>query len=82
MRLLARSLSEQVKRQDAGTQQRVLIVGAGDAGSLIAREMQRHPEAGLLPIGFLDDEPSKARQSVVGLPVFGQISTGNPAVQE
>lgn len=74
VRLLARSLSEHVRRQDAGTQQRVLIVGAGDAGSLIAREMQRHPEAGLLPIGFLDDEPSKARQSVVGLPVFGQIN--------
>ena len=72
-RLLARSLSEQVKRQEAGTQQRVLIVGAGNAGSMIAREMQRHPEAGLLPIGFLDDEQSKARQSVVGLPVFGQI---------
>ncbi|WP_424951111.1 polysaccharide biosynthesis protein [Deinococcus sp.] len=73
VRLTARLISEQVRRQGAGTQQRVLIIGAGDAGSLIAREMQRHPEAGLLPIGFLDDEPSKARQRVVGLPVFGRI---------
>lgn len=73
VRLATRLTSEQVRRQVAGPYQRVLIVGAGDAGSLIAREMQRHPEAGLLPIGFLDDEPSKQRQRVVGLPVFGRI---------
>lgn len=73
VRTATRLTSEQVRRQIAGPQQRVLIVGAGDAGSLIAREMQRHPEAGLLPIGFLDDEPSKQRQRVVGLPVFGRI---------
>jgi FlaA1/EpsC-like NDP-sugar epimerase len=73
VRVVARSANEQVRRRGVGVQQRVLIVGAGDAGSLIAREMQRHPEAGLLPIGFLDDEPSKARQRVVGLPVFGHI---------
>jgi FlaA1/EpsC-like NDP-sugar epimerase len=73
VRLATRLASEQARRQVAGPQQRVLIVGAGDAGSLIVREMQRHPEAGLLPIGFLDDELSKQRQRVVGLPVFGRI---------
>lgn len=73
VRFATRLTNEQVRRTSVGTQQRVLIVGAGDAGSLIAREMQRHPEAGLLPIGFLDDEPSKQRQWVVGLPVFGRV---------
>jgi FlaA1/EpsC-like NDP-sugar epimerase len=75
VRLSARIVSEQVRTRssDLGLRQRVLIVGAGEAGSLIAREMQRHPEAGLVPIGFLDDGPNKLRQRVVGLPVFGQI---------
>jgi FlaA1/EpsC-like NDP-sugar epimerase len=73
IRLAARLASEQVRRSTAGTQRRVLIVGAGEAGILIAREMQRHPEAGLVPIGFLDDEPGKFRQRVVGLPVYGPI---------
>jgi FlaA1/EpsC-like NDP-sugar epimerase len=73
VRLSIRIVAEQVKKQDVGVRHRVLIVGAGDAGSLIAREMQRHPESGLMPIGFLDDEPSKLRQHVVGLPVFGLV---------
>ena len=73
VRMAIRISSEQVRRRGVGTLRRVLIVGAGEAGSLIAREMQRHPEAGLKPIGFLDDEPGKVRQRVVGLPVFGKV---------
>lgn len=72
-RLVARRASERVRLEATSVRQRVLIVGAGEAGSLIAREMQRHPEAGLDPIGFLDDQPGKARQRVVGLPVFGRV---------
>ena len=54
---------------------RILIIGAGEAGTLIAREMIRHPESGLRPIGFLDDETSKQRESYLGLPVLGTINT-------
>lgn len=74
VRVLARLLAENVRSRDNTTHKRVLIVGAGNAGALIAREMQRHPEAGLRPIGFLDDDPSKWRQWVVGFPVFGQVA--------
>ena len=54
-----------------GRARRVLIVGAGDAGVLMAREMHRHPEAQRYPIGFVDDDPAKRRQRVMGLPVLG-----------
>lgn len=75
-RLLTRLASEQVRRQDTPgrTNQRVLIVGAGEAGTLIAREMQRHPEAGLDPVGFLDDDVSLTRQRLLGLPIFGPVN--------
>lgn len=73
VRLTARLLHERSRTNRDLPRQRVLIVGAGEAGSLIAREMQRHPEAGLEPIGFLDDEPGKSRQLLVGLPIFGRI---------
>lgn len=53
---------------------RVLVVGAGEAGTILVREMMRHPEAGLFPVGFLDDDPAKKGQKLVGLPVFGQIN--------
>ena len=52
---------------------RVLIAGAGDAGVLMAREMLRHPQAGRRPVGFVDDDPLKARKSFVGLRVLGAI---------
>lgn len=73
VRLATRLLSERTRTQRAGELRRVLIVGAGEAGTLIAREMQRHPEAGLAPIGFLDDEIQKQRQQILGIPVFGPV---------
>lgn len=50
---------------------RVLIVGAGDAGSLVARELGKHAEMGYEPVGFLDDDPRKQGLRVHGLPVLG-----------
>ena len=73
-RLLTRFYHERVlQEQVRGTSKRVLIVGAGEAGTIIAREMLRHPEAGLEPVGFVDDEPSKQSQRFVGLPVLGRV---------
>ena len=53
---------------------RVLIVGAGEAGTMMAREMLRHPEAGLIPVGFLDDDPGKRGHRFLGLPILGGIN--------
>ncbi|GAB5534171.1 MAG: nucleoside-diphosphate sugar epimerase/dehydratase [Rubricoccaceae bacterium] len=54
-------------------ERRVLIVGAGEAGTLVAREMRRHATAGRQPVGFLDDDPVKRRQRFGGLPVLGRV---------
>jgi FlaA1/EpsC-like NDP-sugar epimerase len=56
-----------------GRSRRTLIVGAGDAGALVAREMQRNPQGGLTPVAFLDDEPSKLRKRIYGVPVLGAL---------
>lgn len=53
----------------------VLIIGAGEAGTMIAREMLRHTEAGLKPVGFLDDDHTKIGTKIIGLPVFGPIDS-------
>jgi FlaA1/EpsC-like NDP-sugar epimerase len=37
----------------------VLIVGAGDGGRLVLREIVRNPDLGLRPVGFADDDPRK-----------------------
>ena len=51
---------------------RTIIIGAGEAGRTLARDLRRTPDYGLLPIGFLDDSPSK--KAAVGLPVLGRTS--------
>ena len=52
----------------------VLIIGAGDAGALVIRELQRNPQLNATPIGFLDDNPAKQHQQIYGVPVLGTIS--------
>ncbi|MDQ6898819.1 MAG: polysaccharide biosynthesis protein [Candidatus Dormibacteraeota bacterium] len=48
---------------------RTLIVGAGEAGRVLARDLLRSPELGLEPLGFLDD--NVVAEEVGGLPVIG-----------
>src|SRR5215210_7544205 len=50
----------------------VLIVGAGDGGRLLLREILRNPDLGMRPVGFVDDDPRKQGVRVDrGLDVLG-----------
>jgi FlaA1/EpsC-like NDP-sugar epimerase len=51
----------------------VLIVGAGEGGRLLLREMVRNPDLNFRPVGFVDDDPRKPRGTRVdrGLEVLG-----------
>lgn len=51
---------------------RTLIVGAGQAGRALARDLQRVDRFGLTPVGFLDDDVAK--RTVRHLPVLGGLS--------
>jgi FlaA1/EpsC-like NDP-sugar epimerase len=77
-RIAVRILEENQKTSEkAGLQgrfHRVLVVGAGDAGALVVREMQKNPQLNLHPIGFLDDDPNKQKQQLYGIPVVGKLS--------
>ncbi|NGM83585.1 polysaccharide biosynthesis protein [Paenibacillus sp. 7124] len=50
---------------------RALIVGAGDCGTLIAKEMKSASFAHTQLVGFIDDNPYKLRMSILGVPVLG-----------
>ena len=51
-----------------------MIVGAGDAGALVVREMQKNPQLGLRPVGYLDDDLAKQRHQMHGVPVVGRLA--------
>lgn len=59
----------------------ILIYGAGRIGKLVASEMQRLPELGLHPVGFLDDDKPAGTETEVGLPVLGRFENVDEAVK-
>jgi FlaA1/EpsC-like NDP-sugar epimerase len=62
---------ERKRRGDGHDRKRVLLIGAGQAGVLVARELAARPDLGLNPVGFLDDDRMKIGSQISGLPVLG-----------
>jgi FlaA1/EpsC-like NDP-sugar epimerase len=59
----------------ANRARRVLVVGAGDAGAMVVREMQRNPQLDMEPVGFLDDDPAKVGKWIYDIRVLGDINS-------
>jgi FlaA1/EpsC-like NDP-sugar epimerase len=53
------------------THKRALIIGAGDCGIMVAGKLRGSPEANTVPVAFVDDDPSKWKLRVSGIPVVG-----------
>jgi FlaA1/EpsC-like NDP-sugar epimerase len=71
-RVLARTLFERPGRGRLVARGReALIVGAGDAGQLVIREMLKSPALGYSPIGLVDDDPRKKNMRLHGIRVLG-----------
>ena len=70
-RLLARSVIERPGTGLVARGKEVLVVGAGDAGQLVIRELQRNRKLGYTPIGLIDDDQRKKNLRVHGVRVLG-----------
>ncbi|MCL2769028.1 MAG: polysaccharide biosynthesis protein [Solirubrobacterales bacterium] len=77
-RLVARTLHErrplEMFRGVGGARRSVMIVGAGDGGRLVLREIMRKRELGLRPVGFIDDDPRKLGLRIEGVRVRGDTA--------
>lgn len=52
----------------------VLIIGAGDSGEMLVRDMARKGNVPYRPVGFIDDDPKKRGMIIRDIPVLGEIS--------
>ena len=50
---------------------RVLIIGAGDTGETVARQLAKNPAGGYKPVCFVDDDPARKGEQIHHLPVVG-----------
>ena len=69
VRLLARRSGTRMVRPAEA--KRVLVMGAGDAGAMIVREMRNNPQLNTLPVGFVDDNAAKSGMTIHDVPVLG-----------
>jgi FlaA1/EpsC-like NDP-sugar epimerase len=63
--------AHQAKRSGGLARKPVLLIGAGRAGIIVAREIRTRPELGMAIVGFIDDDPIRKGNLVDGLPILG-----------
>lgn len=73
VRMLTESRTVKNENKQNPSPIKTLIIGAGDAGALVAKELLKNSQLNLQPIGFLDDNPDKFKQQIHGVPVIGKL---------
>jgi len=62
------------KRNEVGRRKKILLIGAGDAGNMVIKELMHRTDLGLDVVGFIDDDPGKYNSLIQGKKVLGNTS--------
>ncbi|RJO61799.1 NAD-dependent epimerase/dehydratase family protein [candidate division WS5 bacterium] len=79
-RLSIRVLREYLHASSSG--KRILIVGAGDAGDIIVRDIKSNRKSSYEPIGFIDEDIHKKGLRIHGVPIFGPIDSIQEVIEK
>lgn len=82
IRFILRIASQEMAPGRIQGAKRVFIVGANDIGEMALRELQRHRLSGYIPVGFIDDDPSRKNVVIHGVPVLGGKDDLNRLIEE
>ncbi|MGD8603340.1 MAG: polysaccharide biosynthesis protein, partial [Anaerolineales bacterium] len=82
IRVLAETGQISQKSSSPGSARRLIIAGAGAAGVLVVRELQRNPQMNVRPVGFVDDDPEKLGKEIHGINVLGQLDEVGEVVEK
>ncbi|WP_318618534.1 nucleoside-diphosphate sugar epimerase/dehydratase [Priestia megaterium] len=66
----------------SSNRKRTLIIGAGSAGTMVARQLLKKNDSNLLPVGFIDDNIKKHHLDILGIPVLGGVGKIEEAVKK
>lgn len=76
------SLKPLFSHETRAKQKQTLIIGAGSAGRMLARQLKENPKSGLHPVAFIDDDPSLQKLKIGGLTVEGSTEQLEKIVKE
>lgn len=74
IRMLRRTLGEGLggkSKEQREAAVPTILIGAGEAGVMVAKEISARPELNILPVGFVDDDPVKQGMRIYGIRVLG-----------
>ncbi|HEX3035528.1 MAG TPA: polysaccharide biosynthesis protein, partial [Thermodesulfobacteriota bacterium] len=74
VRLLIRAFKESGQKSKDEIAKRALIIGAGDAGERLVREINKNFSLNYKFVGFLDDDLRKQGMYIHGIPVIGKVN--------
>lgn len=63
--------TETIKNSDSRKSHNVMIIGAGNSGSVLIKELKNYPDANQIPVCIIDDNPAKWGRSLYGVPIVG-----------
>ncbi len=70
---LVRTWSQSDSMRVSAVTRRVAIIGAGDVGEALAKDLLQRRDGGLQPVFFIADDPAKYGRTIHGLPVYGPL---------
>lgn len=65
---------DDLTRRRNGASKSVLLIGAGDAGNMVAKELSQRGDLGMQVVGFVDDDPKKYNAVIQGVQVLGSTA--------